>query len=69
MHQRDRIPPAGMLTMADIARLGVPTATVRDWVRRSRLARAGGTARYPRFRATDVVPLLEAWSARRREAA
>ncbi|MGV9271567.1 helix-turn-helix domain-containing protein, partial [Kitasatospora sp. NPDC003701] len=59
----------GLLTMDDVARLGVPAATVRDWVRRGRLRKAGGTARYPRFRATDIVPLIEAWTPRRSHAA
>ncbi|MFD8318613.1 helix-turn-helix domain-containing protein [Kitasatospora purpeofusca] len=66
---RDRIPPAGLLTTDDITRLGVPAATVRDWVRRGRLQHAGGTARFPRYRVEDVLPLVEARAARSRQEA
>ncbi|OKI22220.1 hypothetical protein A6A07_34670 [Streptomyces sp. CB03911] len=61
---RDRLPAPGLMTPADIVRLGVPAATVRDWVRRRRLARAGGSPRYPTYRTEDVAPLIEARAAR-----
>lgn len=61
---RARIPAPGLMTRADIEALGVPPATVRDWVRRGRLARAGGSARYPTYRTGDVAPLIEARAAR-----
>ncbi|MFF2612677.1 hypothetical protein [Kitasatospora sp. NPDC058046] len=69
MHQRHRVPPADQLTAADLARLGIPAATVRDWRRRGRLQAVGGTERYPRYRATDVLPLVQAWQTRRGRAA
>ncbi len=57
---RDRLPRPGLLTRADVEALGVPAATLRDWVRRGRLTRAGGSVRYPTYRAEDVGPLIEA---------
>ncbi|WP_033818894.1 helix-turn-helix domain-containing protein [Kitasatospora sp. MBT63] len=67
---RTRTPPPGYLTTQQITALGVPAATVRDWVRRGRLTAApGGTVRYPWYRTDDVLPLIEARAVRRRDAA
>lgn len=48
--------PPGLLTTSMAARLcSVKPATIRDWVRRGILARAGGTPRCPYYRVNDVV--------------
>ncbi|MEV6124861.1 MerR family transcriptional regulator [Streptomyces sp. NPDC052077] len=48
--------PPGLLTTSMAARLcGVTPATIRDWVRRGILTRAGGTPRRPYYRVSDVV--------------
>ncbi|MFE2352225.1 type IV toxin-antitoxin system AbiEi family antitoxin domain-containing protein [Kitasatospora cineracea] len=58
---RYRLPPPGVLATRDIAAMGVPPAIVRDWVRRGRLHRCGGSPHYPWYRADDVAPLVAAW--------
>lgn len=48
--------PPGLLTPSMAARLcGVKPATIRDWVRRGVLTRAGGTPKRPYYRVKDVV--------------
>lgn len=63
---RDRLPPPGLLTTQDLTTMGIPLDLVRSWVRRRRLARAGGTDRHPWYRAEDIAPLAAAWQTRRR---
>lgn len=48
--------PPGLLTASMAARLcSVQPATIRDWVRRGILTRAGGTPKRPYYRVNDVV--------------
>lgn len=61
---RDRVPPTGRLTRADLERLGVPAPTVRGWVRKGCLSRIGGSERYPEFDAEAALALVERWKPR-----
>ncbi|MFE2106658.1 hypothetical protein ACFXAF_12435 [Kitasatospora sp. NPDC059463] len=62
---RTRVPPPGRITRAQLEALGVPAETVRTWVHRSRLARVGGSPRYPEYDATQALALVEAWRPRK----
>ncbi|MEV0441820.1 helix-turn-helix domain-containing protein [Streptomyces spectabilis] len=48
--------PPGLLTTRQAAQAcGVAPATIRDWVRRDLLRRAGGSPRRPYYRVDDVT--------------
>lgn len=50
--------PPGYLSAHQVAhQLGITLSGVRDLVHRGQLARAGGSPRQPRYRATDVITL------------
>ena len=56
--QTGRLPHADdVLLPTDVAAsaVGVETSTLRDWVRRGLLNRAGGTVRKPLWRASDLL--------------
>ncbi|MFD4658015.1 type IV toxin-antitoxin system AbiEi family antitoxin domain-containing protein [Kitasatospora sp. NPDC058444] len=61
---RDRVPPTGRVTRADLGRLGVPAATVRGWVHRGRLVRVGGSDHYPEYDAEAALALVSQWKPR-----
>ncbi|WP_055527181.1 MerR family transcriptional regulator [Streptomyces graminilatus] len=51
--------PPGLLTASMAARAcGVKPATIRDWVRRGILTRAGGSPKRPYYRVTDVTEAM-----------
>ncbi|MGW2544184.1 type IV toxin-antitoxin system AbiEi family antitoxin domain-containing protein [Kitasatospora sp. NPDC001574] len=68
-HPRDRIPPPGLITTAQLGALGVPPDVVRNWVRHGRLRRAGGSQRYPWYRTEDTIALVEAYVPRPQKSA
>lgn len=48
--------PPGLLTTTQAAQAcGVTPATIRDWIRRGILHRAGGSPRRPYYRVDDVT--------------
>ena len=58
--------PPGHLTTDQVAQvLGTTPGAIRNLVYRGRLTRAGGTARRPWFRATDVAAIHATRIARR----
>lgn len=51
--------PPGYYTAADVTRaLGITPGALRNLVYRGRIAKAGGTARYPWYASADVAALL-----------
>lgn len=51
--------PPGLLTTSMAAHAcGVKPATIRDWVRRGLLARAGGSPKRPYYRVPDVTEAM-----------
>ncbi|MEU7376555.1 helix-turn-helix domain-containing protein [Streptomyces albidoflavus] len=51
------VPPGHLTTDQAAAVLGITPSGIRQAVRRGRLTRAGGTARYPYFTAADIASL------------
>ncbi|MER6198009.1 MerR family transcriptional regulator [Streptomyces sp. NPDC001586] len=54
------LPPGQLTTSTAALACGVQPATIRDWVRRGLLARAGGTPKRPIYRVTDVLAARDA---------
>ncbi|MFD6874519.1 MULTISPECIES: MerR family transcriptional regulator [unclassified Streptomyces] len=49
------LPPGQLTTTTAALACGVQPATIRDWVRRGLLVRAGGTPKRPIYRLQDVL--------------
>ncbi|MFE5675091.1 MerR family transcriptional regulator [Streptomyces erythrochromogenes] len=54
------LPPGLCTTTTAALACGVQPATIRDWVRRGLLSRAGGTPKRPIYRVRDVLAARDA---------